>query len=286
MKKFFEEYGKVIVIAIVILILLALVPHIGAKIQDNVLGIHVVESDTLFNIGEAEEGTKITIEGTMAKGNIVTIDSKEYRVLSMSDTEAKLLAMYDATKMGYDANNDEFASFNGKIGILYASSDLNNYLEREFYQSLSFKDVIIEQNIVQNMYQYFDKPNTKDDTTYTYQYQSGWDDSDYENANLVGSVNVGYRHVYVLDVKDIFDYFDKRCITCSEFNTMFFNTDSSYSGSSPYKNAWLRSAESGGSKFAWYVYGTLSHLYTGTYSNSYAVRPAFVIDLTKCEYTK
>ena len=64
-------------------------------------------------------------------------------------------------------------------------------------------------------------------------------DSDYDNANNVGNVVVGNRNVFALDLKDIFDYMGKVCITSDELMTMFWNSTTKVS-----KYSWLRSSYS------------------------------------------
>ena len=88
------------------------------------------------------------------------------------------------------------------------------------------------------MYQYYDKPNTLNTSTYTYQYQYNWSNSDYENANLTDSILIGNRNIFALDLKDIFDYFGKVCITSNELMELWTNQASKASG----KYWWLSSA--------------------------------------------
>lgn len=289
MKKYFEEYGKVIVIAIVILILLALITPIGAKIQENVLNTPVPEPKFLLTNDSQEP--KVVIEGPMAKGNIVTIDGKEYRVLEMSDTEAKLLAMYDALLKGYYYESPfarKATYFNGIEGTLYAGSDLDNYLENEFYPSLSFKDAIVSKYIYQNMYEYVSDANYPD------------------FPNKIRGVGVGSRHVYILDVEDIIDYLGTSS-NADQIRFMFCNFEWYGFISEKYNpevivstyGTWLRSASTFQINLSTprkHVWGINFNSETGTGVNyvlgsrvpegTSSVRPAFYIDLTKCEYTK
>ena len=300
MKRFFEDYGKVMVIAIIILALLALVPRIGAKVEERVLSTNDAlsensESNILTFLGSPESNdSKVQIVGTVAKGNIVTIDGKEYRVLSINGNEAKMLAMYfvDTTY----ALNLSYTSFNGVEGLQYADSTFDDYLENEFYSSLSFADAIIPQNITQNMYQF--NGATADILTW---YKSDFtstttkEEENVETYTLskIGSVLVGARHVYVLDIQDIIDYLGSN-ITPQQLNTIFWNLDASINGIVPIEHfdVILRSAFTG-PQLDGYFHDYVSKV-EGVYGkfgfemanfSGHLARPAFVLDLTKCNYT-
>ena len=144
------------------------------------------------------------------------------------------------------------------------------------------KAAIVPENVVQHCYQYYDEPNTPDTPTYTYQYQYNWSDSDYENANDVGNVTVGNRNVFALDLKDIFDYFDKVCITSDELMTLFWNSTAKVS-----KYLWLRSSSADSSGYAWSVDGDYGDLnYGDSVYGSGVVRPALNLDISQIPYTK
>ena len=125
------------------------------------------------------------------------------------------------------------------------------------------------------------QPNIPNTPTYTYQYQYNWSDSDYDNANLTDSILIGNRNIFALDLKEIFDYFGKVCITSNELMELWTNQTSGVSD----KYWWLSSAYAGPGS-AWLVseaYGYLSYLGVGS---AFAVRPAFNLDLSKISFTK
>lgn len=255
-------------------------------------GAGTTASNALYNMFSGTSGTFIgtpSINTTyyigdgLNKGDLIDIDNKEYRVLDINGPQIKLLAMYDAAM--YKQLDPSTISIGGYTCPKYKGGTLDNYLENTFYPSLSFKNAIISSNIYQYAYYFYASPDDKGNTKYTYQYQLSWDDSNYNNANLVGSVSVGSRHCYVLDLKDIYDYFGKRCITSSELNEMFFKTTNRYGRSSPYYVSWLRSAYTSYSGVAWGVHGDKGSLnYIGRNSNS-GVRPAFIVDISKVKFT-
>ena len=131
------------------------------------------------------------------------------------------------------------------------------------------------------MYQYYDEPNTPNTPTYTYQYQYNWSDSDYENVNLTDSILIGNRNIFALDLKDIFDYFGKVCITSNELMELWTNQTSAVSS----KYWWLSSANADSPDYAWDVSGLDGYLDSNDVDTAYAVRPAFNLDLSKINFT-
>jgi len=221
------------------------------------------------------------------KGQILSMDldgkgAKQYRVLSMNGDVAKVVAMYDTLTSVYNSTSTT-TTFGSTTAQKYADSTLDTYLNTTWYNTLTSttKAAIVPENVVQHCYQYYDKPNTPNTPTYTYQYQYNWSDSDYENANDVGNVTVGNRNVFALDLKDIFDYFGKVCITSNELMTLFFNQTTAVS-----KYLWLRSSYVGNSDGAWSVYGGSGTLGNGrSVPDSYVVRPALNLNLNQIEFS-
>ena len=199
----------------------------------------------------------------------------------MNGDVAKVMAMYDTLTSAYNSTSTT-TTFGSTTAQKYADSTLDTYLNTTWYNTLkdNVKAAIVPENVVQYCYQYYDEPNTPNTPTYTYQYQYNWSDSDYGNADNVGNVTVGDRNVFELDLKDIFDYFDKVCITSNELMTLFWNSTTTVS-----KHLWLRSSNAGYSSRAWRVTGSNGYLnYTGVnYSN--VVRPALNLNLNQVEFT-
>ena len=190
--------------------------------------------------------------------------------------------MYDTLTSVYNSTSTT-TTFGSTTAQKYADSTLDTYLNTTWYNTLTSttKAAIVPENVVQHCYQYYDEPNTPNTPTYTYQYQYNWSDSDYENANDVGNVTVGNRNIFALDLKDIFDYFGKVCITSNELMTLFWNSTAKVS-----KYLWLRSSDAGDSTDAWGVNGGSGLLRDGgdVYS-SLVVRPALNLNLNQIEFT-
>ena len=220
-----------------------------------------------------------------AKGSIVKMNldgtERQYRVLSVNGNVCKVLGMWDDLRSVYNSTSTT-TTFGSTTAQKYEGSTLDTYLNTTWYNTLkdNAKAAIVPENVVQYCYRYYDEPNTPNTPTYTYQYQYNWSDSDYENADNVGNVTVGDRNVFALDLKDIFDYFGKVCITSDELMTLFWNSTAKVS-----KFLWLRSSFAGASGAAWYVVGGDGSLNYDVVSSSYVVRPALNLNLNQIDFS-
>ena len=247
----------------------------------------------------SKDGKYFTLNGKLlqytpaplvAKGDLIKLDlngngDKQYRVLGINGNVAKLLGMSDiSTSQKYNATSKTGTFTNGTTGQSYVGSDLDTYLNTTWYNTLTstVKAAIVPESRTQYMYQYYDRPNTPNTPTYTYQYQYNWSDSDYENVNLTDSILIGNRNIFALDLKDIFDYFGKVCITSNELMELWTNQTSAITD----KYWWLSSADAGSPGRAWCVSGGLGFLLSGGVGRAFAVRPAFNLDLSKINFTK
>lgn len=219
------------------------------------------------------------------KGDIVNLDldgqgAKQYRVLSMDGDVAKVMAMYDTLTSVYNSTSTT-TTFGSTTAQKYTDSTLDTYLNTTWYNTLTSatKAAIVPENVVQYCYRYYDEPNTPNTPTYTYQYQYNWSDSKYDNADNVGNVTIGDRNVFALDLKDIFDYFGKVCITSNELMTLFFNQTTAVS-----KYLWLRSSFADDSYAAWCVRGGYGSLGFNVVNTSFVVRPALNLNLNQVEF--
>lgn len=229
---------------------------------------------------------KVTsVSSIVQKGTLINMNldgtERQYRVLNVNGNVCKVMGMWDNFTSKYNETSIT-TTFGSTTAQKYEGSTLDTYLNTTWYNTLSSetKNAIVPENVVQYCYKYYDKPNTPNTPTYTYQYQYNWSDSDYENADNVGNVTVGKRNVFALDLKDIFDYIGKVCITSDELMTMFWNSTTKVS-----KYLWLRSSYADNSSFAWDVYGFGGTLGGNGVTRSYVVRPALNIDLSKIKWS-
>ena len=240
--------------------------------------------------GKLLQYTPAPLVAKVAKGDLIKLDldgngDKQYRVLGINGNVAKLLGMSDiSTSQKYNATSKTDTFTNGTTGQSYVGSDLDTYLNTTWYNTLTstVKAAIVPEPRTQYMYQYYDEPNTPNTPTYTYQYQYNWSDSNYENANLTDSILIGNRNIFALDLKDIFDYFGKVCITSNELMELWTNQTSAVSD----KYWWLSSAFADDSGRAWRVDGGDGFLSDRGVGSARAVRPAFNLDLSKINFTK
>lgn len=247
----------------------------------------------------SKDGKYFTLNGKLlqytpaplvAKGDLIKLDldgngDKQYRVLGINGNVAKLLGMSDIfTSQKYNATSKTGTFTNGTTGQSYVGSDLDTYLNTTWYNTLTstVKAAIVPESRTQYMYQYYDEPNTPNTPTYTYQYQYNWSDLNYENVNLTDSILIGNRNIFALDLKDIFDYFGKVCITSNELMELWTNQTSAVSN----KYWWLSSADADYPGYAWCVLGAYGGLIRADVGLAIAMRPAFNLDLSKINFTK
>ena len=233
-------------------------------------------------------GYDITFQSAVTmpvKGDLITMNldgtERQYRVLSVNGNVCKVLGMWDDFTSKYNEKSTT-TNFNGITAQKYEVSALDTYLNTTWYNKLSSeaKNAIVPENVAQYCYRFYDVPNTPNTPTYTYQYQYNWYNSDYDNADDVGNVVVGNRNVFALDLKDIFDYIGKVCITSDELMTMFWNSTTKVN-----KRQWLRSSVAVNPSSAWSVDGNFGNLYFNAATASYIVRPALNLDMSKIQYT-
>lgn len=258
---------------------------------------NIVENGNLVRIKQNSKNNIIKINNSLVrakvasdppivpKGTLIYMNldgtSRQYRVLSVNGNVCKVMGMWDDLTSIYNSTSTT-TTFGSTTAQKYDSSTLDTYLNTTWYNTLlsEAKNAIVPENVVQYCYKYYDEPNTPNTPTYTYQYQYNWTDSDYENADNVGNVVVGNRNVFALDLKDIFDYLGKVCITSNELMTMFWNSTTKVS-----KYLWLRSSYADNSSRAWGVDGGYGVLRYGGATTRGVVRPALNIDLSKIKWS-
>lgn len=216
-----------------------------------------------------------------AKGDLITIETKQYRVLKTNGSVAEVLAMYDAsTSQKFDTNS----SYNNT----YAGKNIDTYCNSTFYSGLSsaMKGAIVDKTFTQDSW-------NRVTSVPTPSHYSGKDtDGDLYYlvlANAIYGESIT-RHCYCLSVQDVLDYLEctasmgtsDTTLTGTNVLQMFWNVTTTQGGN----YIWLRSADSDDSTNAFTVDGNYGRLNSYYVANAYAVRPAFQIDLSKIEWTK
>ena len=254
---------------------------IDATEQEKITEDNITEGVTILGV----TGTRVPKYKIAKKGDIITMDlgttaaagtNNTYRVLSIDGTQAKVVAMYDyntSTKFNSSSVTTTFS--NGATGQKYESSNLDTVLNTTFYNAMNdtAKAAIVPQTITQTT-------TSRTSTTPTSYDLSIIDTSGttyYYTVN--GTVSVGSRYVFALDIPDLAEY--KKDFGNYELNQMFYNQNTP----TTYTYPWLRSADADYSSNVCCVFSDCSSVDIDYYNYGGAVRPAFVIDLSKVDWS-
>lgn len=259
MDGFFVKYGRVIIIAVAkCFVLLYLTP------MRNVVGssINGFAGNFANKVGESLGTVKMpngsdnvaweTPDG-IAVGKTIKMDNKYYDVLKQTGDNKFLVInstlAFDNTYPTFNASTEGTDNFN-----VYEGSDIDNYLEKTWYPSLSneLKNAIELSEIQQASYDYNDKKIINTENKY--------------DTNFKGQkYNILKRHVYLPSVEDIKIY-DPSANT----------RDAIHSNSSEFiqKDTGERFGYSGGK-------GSNSSI---PFNSNYVMRPSFIVDLSKVDY--
>ena len=246
---------------------------------ENVSFKGVVLDKVTFKRAGQEAVTVFEKAAMPVKGDIITLDSKQYRVLKLNGTVAEVLCMYDANS---SIKFDTSSNYNNT----YAGKNIDTYCNNTFYNSLSaaMKSAIVDKTFTQDSWEYMSSaPN---ESHYTGKYGSSTYYLTLKNAAFGESIT---RHCYCLSVQDVIDYLEATTsmgtsdTTLTDTNVwkMFWDATTSQSG----KFIWLRSACSSIYR-AFKVHGNSGYLVSDIVSSTYAARPAFQIDLSKIAWSK
>ena len=233
---------------------------------------------------DSEPSAAVSVEKAApmpVKGDIITLDSKQYRVLKTEGTVAEVLCMYDAN------SSIKFDSASSNYNNTYAGKKIDTYCNNTFYSDLSaaMKSAIVDKTFTQDSWTSHGGAPTA--SYYTGKYGSSTYYLKFENAVFGTSIT---RHCYCLSVQDVLDYLEATTsmgtsdttLTDTNIWKMFWNATTSQSG----KYIWLRSACSSDSSRAFCVRGDNGCLAYNFVTNSSAARPAFQIDLSKIDWSK
>ena len=215
------------------------------------------------------------------KGDIITLDSKQYRVLKTEGTVAEVLAMYDAS------TSVKFDSASSGYNNTYAGKSLDTYCNSTFYSGLSaaMKTAIVDKTFTQDSWKWDSSVPTE--SHYTGKSGSLTYYLTLVNAAFGDSIT---RHCYVLSIQDVLDYLgattsmgiSDTTLTDTNVWKMFWNQSTSPGSTDP----WVRSANVSSSVNGFFVIGRTGYLAFSSVDVANMVRPAFQIDLSKVEWTK
>ena len=230
-----------------------------------------------------------------AKGSIVKMNldgtDRVYRVLSVDGNVCKVMGMFDDFRSEY--NETSTTTTMGTLTVQkYEGSTLDTYLNTTWYNTLTSatKAAIVPENVVCDAW-YWSSSTASGDPVYSGTYGTAVPGTtNYSIGKYAGgTLNIGNRNVFVLGVQDIIDYLNDSSVQVDttailrnvNIWKMFWNDEVSHSG----KYQWLRSSRADSSNSAWGVFGNRGFLGSGGVDNSYVVRPALNLDMSKIQYT-
>ena len=148
MKKFFEEYGFVILASIIVILLIAITTPIGTVVKNNISNIIDSFSD------KASQKLDATSKINLYPKDVIKIDGKRYIVMKHIEENVYLLMAPKLDEMMLFNKCEELGENNQciKSSNIYQNSDIANYLDREYYKSLPFRSAIVSQTINQKIY--------------------------------------------------------------------------------------------------------------------------------------
>ena len=259
MDGFFDKYGRVIIIAVAIcFVLLFLTP------MRNVVGssINGFVGNFANKVGESLGTVKMPDAGIVQSGSILKIEGNKYIVLEKRENNQALVMTTDSIgnkkfQSTYDIVYPSFLRPDGQNANTYEGSDIDNYLENEWYNGLSAKiqSAIQTTDIKQASYTGYDDPDSKQETGY--------------NGQVYNTIS---RHAFLPSVSEIGKVVDLKNV--SKVNKFL-----------KYTSTWTRDSYQGDSSHAKYLMINYGVLDCQTVSSPTGTRPAFVIDLSKVDYT-
>lgn len=248
MKGFLQEYGIIMVVVAVVLGMLAFGKMGYAKnIQNAILDSanHIVET--------GENITKKEVHVTA--GDMLDIEGNKYVVLE--ERESNQALVMTANSIGDRAFQSKARADKQNMST-YEGSEIDNYLENEWYNSLSstMKAAIQPINIKQASYMTYDDHESMQETG--------------PNGQVYNTIS---RHVFLPSVNEIGKAVE---LKNSDKVKAFLNSIS----------IWTRDSYQGFANFGEILDAHEGSLHLATLDLNGGIRPAFVIDLSKVDYTE
>lgn len=226
--------------------------------------LYLLSNQEAIYMASAYDGLTLTFHAQWEKaysaGTVLNIDGDEYIIINKEKSEQYLIInkTYIGTstfQMQYDPST--YLRPDDKYANIYENSTIDKYLENTWYKNLSssLKNAIIISSIKQNVYSNQKDPNSKQ--------ENGFDDQTY---------NVINRHVFLPSIEELKNLID---LDSPDKVNNFLN------GSYMWTRDAYQNSKDGVEFFNYYLGCLLSVPARDTYS----VRPAFIIDLSKVNYT-
>lgn len=205
-----------------------------------------IDGDTITAIAQWEKA--------YSAGDTLDIEGTKYVVLEQKENNQALVMTADS--IGQETFQSKFRS-DGQNQNTYEGSEIDNYLENDWYNSLSstMKSAIQPTSIKQASYATFSDPDSIQETGY--------------NGQVYNTIS---RHAFLPSVSEIGKVVD---LKNPDKVKAFLNGD----------YLWTRDSCQGDADYAECLSVNSGSLYFGYVNFTYGVRPAFVIDLSKVDYT-
>lgn len=290
MKSFFEQYGFVILAAIVVIILIAMCTPIGSVVKTQIESItnsfaSKTENklDTTYNERSLEAGTVISIEGEnyivlQQKGETRYLVWKQDPLSVDDDPNLEKLKGFSEERYPQGCKNNTCIFFDSESNKIYNGSDIDNYLENIYYPSLSsnLRSAVIKQNITQEFY---DNAKKNEERT------TGKGGTEWQ---------IGTRHVFLPSAGEVLSAV-KNIKEDNSLTSLF--PIAGYEGSAQIPVSFFK--DSSGDVKSYYLRDGLSYNKTHVFAISQAyygvfyawasslaisARPAFVVDLSLINY--
>lgn len=248
MKGFLEEYGLIIVVVAVILLMLLFGKSGYAKsIQDAILGSadHIVETGENITKSDKKEVNVIASD---------TLDIEGTKYIVLEERENNQALVMTTSSIG-SKRFQSTARADGQNQSTYEGSEIDNYLENDWYNSLSstMKAAIQPTSIKQASYSSV-SPDSKQETGY--------------NGQVYNTID---RHAFLPSVSEIEKVVD---LMNKDKTIAFLNGD----------YLWTRDSFQVFADNVECLDATYGGLTVGYVRDTTSVRPAFVIDLSKVDY--
>ena len=317
MKVYLREYGAVIVVVTIILIMLLLGKTVYAKeIHNAILG----STSNIMAVGKDIGANEVLREPKANAGDVLDIEGSKYIVIEKKGASTYLLLSGKSIgNIQYQPNQDDDGNYkigvsetpnskryDGKSSNTYEGSFIDNYLENTWYQDLpsSLKNAIQSTEITQKTWGY-KSANTKwkyyrpeGESKMNWYYNEGTDSNPkwviYHKANVPNDESGAYpyeywsqsgveseaitRHVFLPNVEEISNLVDLN--NANKVYEFLKGTNNSLG------NMILRDKRPA-SRYAIGILSTSRSIHHCDVTNTWSgVRPAFTVDLSKVDYTE
>lgn len=220
--------------------------------------LYLLSDQEAIYMASAYDGLTLTFHAQWEKaysaGTVLNIEGTEYTVIEQKENSKYLVMMNKSIgKKSFQSTSRS----DGQNMNTYEESEIDNYLENEWYNSLSstMKTAIQTTNIKQASYADWKNPDSKQETGY--------------NGQVYNTIS---RHIFLPSLSEIGEVVDLK--KSNKMKAFLHGVD-----------IWIRDSCQYSDRKAGWLYadgGSLNFYYVFDYGY---VRPAFVIDLSKVDYT-